>query len=204
MLRKHKFHSPHRRPVMGWYQCHLIVVATAASLFEGVTSEELLPTSFFFVFFRLRILQCNCSAARTSVGYKQLTGRRITLLVLPTFTFALRTNLSLLFINSNTIPNLHLCLGTTSSPITTTLPTFITAAPLPKLLQLCSPRPLKYSQYHTDQKCSTTFCNAIFLSHKSLPFHKIHRKTPVPDSLFQSLLTKRLWHRWFLWILPNF
>ena len=56
----------------------------------------------------------------TSVGYKQLIGRRITFLVLPTFTFTPRTNLSLLFIDSTTISNLHLCRGNTSSPITKT------------------------------------------------------------------------------------
>ena len=74
----------------------------------------------FFVFLTLRILQYNCSVVSTSVGYKQLIGRRITFLVLPTFTFTPRTNLSLLFIDSTTISNLHLCRGNTSSPITKT------------------------------------------------------------------------------------
>ena len=155
---------------MGRHQCHLIVVAALLKLQHLFLTfvELLLPMSFFFVFLSLRTLQYNCSVACASVEYKQLTGRRIKFLVLLTFTFALRTNPLLLFSISTTISNLHLCVSTTSSPITITSSSFITAAPLPKLLQL-SRRPSKYSRYYTDQKFSATICNAHFLFHKSLP-----------------------------------
>ena len=103
----------------------------------------------------------NSSVARTSVGYKQLTERRMTFLVLPTFTFPPPTNPSLLFINSSTILNLHLCLGTTSFPVTTTLPTFTETASLLKLLQLYSRRLSKYSWHHTDQNARLHFAAHI-------------------------------------------
>ena len=58
-------------------------------------------------------------------------------LVLPTFPFAPRTNPSLLFINSITIPNPIYV----SAPHHQTSPSFIVVTPLPKHLQLCSRRP---------------------------------------------------------------
>ena len=69
-----------------------------------------------------------------------------------------------------TTHNLHLCLGTTSSSITTTSPTPISDAPLLTFLQLLiSLKPCKNSRCHVNQKLSTTFCTAHFLSHNSFP-----------------------------------
>ena len=186
ILHNHKFHLQ-LRPAMGWHQCHLIVVSALLQLQHlFLTFVKLLLTmSFFFVFLSLRILQYHYSVVCTSVGYKQLTGRRIKFLVLLTFTFASRTNPSLLFSNSTTIANLSMSRHQT----------------LPKLLQLFSRRLSKYSRYHTDQKCSTIFCNIhsfptnhclCLLQNQFLPQFYFHDLSF--SHIINNLALKHVWH----------
>ena len=80
--------------------------------------------------------------AHTSFGYKRLTGRRI----------------SLLFINSTTILNLHFCVSTTPSSITKTSLTFITAAPLTKLLIFSIPYPAKIYLFKVNNRSTRKRC----------------------------------------------
>ena len=56
---------------------------------------------------------------------------------------------------------------------------------------------------HTNSQKQSS--KGVLLKRRSWNFHKIHRKTPVPESLFSKVaglrtatsLKKRLWHRWF-------
>ena len=58
---------------------------------------------------------------------------------------------------------------------------------------------------HTRQSCTEAATGGILRKKLFLKFHKIHRKTPVPGSLFNkvaglrivTLLKNRLWHRCF-------
>ena len=45
---------------------------------------------------------------------------------------------------------------------------------------------------HSEAVVQICYVKKVFLK-----LHKIHRKTPVPESLFQTLLKKKLWHRCF-------
>ena len=78
-----------------------------------------------------------------------------------------------------------LCLGTTSSSITTTPPTLILDASLPTFLQLfIFLKPSKYYRCHINRKFSTIFCTAHFLHHNS--FSSATSKYPSSMHLFSS------------------
>ena len=67
---------------------------------------------------------------------------------------------------------------------------------MPALRKLCV-KPLYILEVKLEEQDCEVVVQRCSVKKVYLKFREIHRKTPVPESLFKTLLKKRLWHRCF-------